>query len=54
MPSFEGSLQAKEPIFAAMTNGETLNISIGGAQRTAPLADAADKFKKFAAACAKR
>jgi hypothetical protein len=54
VPSFEGSLQAKEPIFAAMTNGETLNISIGGAQRTAPLADAADKFKKFAAACAKR
>lgn len=54
VPSFEGSLQVKDPIFAAMTSGETLNISIGGAQHTAPLADAADKFKKFTAACAKR
>ncbi|TLG78736.1 hypothetical protein [Methylocystis sp. B8] len=54
VPSFEASLQTKDPIFAAMTSGETLNISIGGAQRTAPLADAAEKFKKFTAACAKR
>jgi hypothetical protein len=54
VPSFEGSLPAKDPIFAAMSNGETLNIAIGGAQRTAPLADATEKFKKFAAACAKR
>jgi hypothetical protein len=54
VPSFEGSLQAKDPIFAAMTSGGTLNVSIGGAQRTAPLADATEKFKKFAAACAKR
>jgi hypothetical protein len=54
VPSFEASLQVKDPIFAAMTSGETLSISIGGAQRTAPLADAAEKFKKFTAACAKR
>lgn len=54
VPSFEASLQTKDPIFAAMTSGETLNISIGGAQRTAPLADAVEKFKKFTAACAKR
>ncbi len=53
-PSFEGRLTAKDPIFAAMTSGETLNITIGGAQRTAPLADATEKFKKFTAACAKR
>ncbi len=32
----------------------TLAIAIGGAKRTAPLADATEKFKKFAAACAKR
>jgi hypothetical protein len=37
-----------------MTGGETLDIAIGGAKRTAPLADATEKFKKFAAACAKR
>ncbi|MGD9658568.1 MAG: hypothetical protein AB7U61_13200, partial [Methylocystis sp.] len=54
VPSFEGSLPAKDPIFAAMTGGETLNIAIGGAQRMAPLADATEKFKKFVAACAKR
>jgi hypothetical protein len=54
VPSFEGSLPAKDPIFAAMAGGDTLNIAIGGAQRTAPLADATEKFKKFAAACAKR
>ncbi|MFO1124450.1 MAG: hypothetical protein U1E25_03555 [Methylocystis sp.] len=54
VPSFEGRVAAKDPIFAAMTSGETLTIAIGGAQRTAPLAEATDKFKKFAAACAKR
>jgi len=54
VPSFEGRLPAKDPIFSAMTGGETLDIAIGGAQRTAPLADAAEKFRKFAAACAKR
>lgn len=54
VPSFEGRLPAKDPIFAVMAGGETLDIAIGGAQRTAPLADATEKFKKFAAACAKR
>lgn len=54
VPSFEGRLPAKDPIFAAMTSGETLGVAIGGAKRTAPLAAAAEKFKKFAAACAKR
>ncbi len=53
-PSFEGRLPAKDPIFAAMTSGETLEIAVGGAKRTAPLANASEKFKKFAAACAKR
>jgi hypothetical protein len=53
-PSFEARLPAKDPIFAAMTGGDTLNIAIGGAQRTAPLAEATEKFKKFAAACGKR
>ncbi|ULO23335.1 hypothetical protein [Methylocystis sp. SB2] len=54
VPSFEGSLPAKDPIFAAMVGGETLDIAVGGTKRSAPLADAAEKFKKFAAACAKR
>jgi hypothetical protein len=54
VPSFEGSLPAKDPIFAAMPGGETLDIAVGGTKRSAPLANAAEKFKKFAAACAKR
>jgi hypothetical protein len=54
VPSFEGSLPAKDPIFAAMAGGETLDIAVGGTKRSAPLANAAEKFKKFAAACAKR
>jgi hypothetical protein len=54
VPSFEGSLPAKDPIFAAMAGGETLDIAVGGIKRSAPLADATEKFKKFAAACAKR
>jgi len=53
-PSFEGRLPAKDPIFAAMADGQTLDVAIGGAKRSAPLADASEKFKKFAAACAKR
>lgn len=54
VPSFEGSLPAKDPIFGAMVGGETLDIAVGGTKRSAPLADAKEKFKKFAAACAKR
>lgn len=54
VPSLEGSLPAKDPIFGAMVGGETLDIAVGGTKRSAPLADAAEKFKKFAAACAKR
>ena len=53
-PSFEGRLPAKDPIFAAMAGGQMLDVAIGGTKRSAPLADASEKFKKFAAACAKR
>jgi hypothetical protein len=54
VPSFEGRLPAKDPVFAAMAGGQTLDVAIGGTKRSAPLADASEKFKKFAAACAKR
>jgi hypothetical protein len=54
VPSFEGRLPAKDPVFAAMSGGQTLEVAIGGTKRSAPLADASEKFKKFAAACAKR
>lgn len=53
VPSFEGRLPAKDPIFQAMTQGETLTVAVGPGKHDAPLTGAADKFKKFAAACAK-
>jgi hypothetical protein len=53
VPSFEGTLPAGDPIFAAMSAGGTLAVAVGPARETAPLKGAADKFEKFAAACAK-
>jgi hypothetical protein len=53
VPSFEGTLPAGDPIFAAMSAGGTLAVAVGPARETAPLKGAADKFGKFAAACAK-
>lgn len=54
VPSFEGRLPAKDPIFTAMATGETLDLSVGSAKHSTPLAGDSDKFRKFAAACAKR
>ncbi len=53
VPSFEGSIAAKDPIFAAMVGGDTLVVAVGPAKHDAPLTGAGEKFKKFAAACAK-
>lgn len=53
VPSFEGSLKASDPIFAAMASGVTLEVVVGASKQSAPLAGAAEKFKKFSAACAK-
>ena len=53
VPSFEGTFSAAEPIFRAMASGATLEVAVGLSKQSAPLAGAADKFKKFAAACAK-
>lgn len=53
VPSFEGSFKANDPIFAQMLNGGTLEVVVGPSKQTAPLSGAAEKFKKFAAACVK-
>ncbi|WP_370568536.1 hypothetical protein [Methylocystis sp. Sn-Cys] len=53
VPSFEGRLPANDPIFEAMATGETLAAIIGPSKQTAPLKGAAEKVKKFIAACAK-
>ncbi len=52
-PSFDGSLPANDPIFAAMAGGGTLLMTVGPSKETAPLTGAAEKVKKFAQACAK-
>jgi hypothetical protein len=54
VPSFEGSLPAKEPLFAALAGGsETLAITVGHSTDKETLKGAAEKFAKFNAACAK-
>jgi hypothetical protein len=54
VPSFEGRIAADDPIFRAMTSAKTLEATIGAAKQSAPLAGAADKVKRFTAACKKR
>lgn len=53
VPSFEGSFKAADPIFRALAGGIALEIVVGPSKQSAPLTGAGDKFKKFAAACAK-
>jgi hypothetical protein len=54
VPSFEGSLPAKEPLFAAIAGGAaSLTIAVGPSTDTETLKGAAEKFAKFNAACAK-
>lgn len=53
VPGFEGRLAAGDPIFAALAGGETLAVTVGPSKQTAPLKGAAEKFRKFAAACAR-
>lgn len=53
VPSFEGRLDARDALFAALGNGETLTVVVGPARQSAPLAGQSEKFRKFVAACAK-
>jgi hypothetical protein len=53
VPSFEGSLPASDPVFAAMAGGETLAMAVGPSKDTVTLKGAGEKPEKFAAACAK-
>jgi hypothetical protein len=53
VPSFEGRISTSDPIFEAMAGAETLVATVGPSKQTAPLKGAAEKIRKFAAACAK-
>jgi hypothetical protein len=53
VPSFEGSLDAVDPVFTALADGLTLTVRVGPSTQSAPLAGQGDKFRKFAAACAR-
>jgi hypothetical protein len=52
-PSFEGSLAAIDPLVGALADGRTLTVRVGPSIQSAPLSGQSDKFRKFAAACAK-
>jgi hypothetical protein len=54
VPSFKGKMPATDPLFAAMTQGKEVAITIGPSRQTAPLKGAAEMIAKFIAACAKR
>lgn len=53
VPGFEGRIGAGDPIFAALAGADALTVVIGASRQTAPLKGAAEKFRKFAAACAR-
>jgi hypothetical protein len=54
VPSFEGSVPAKEALFAALAGGSgTLAITVGPSKDSVTLKGAGEKFSKFNAACAK-
>lgn len=53
VPSFEGRLDARHPLIAALQGGDTLTVAVGPSRQSAPLAGQAAKFSKFAADCAK-
>lgn len=52
VPSFEGRMDATDPLFAALADGRTLTVRVGPSTQSAPLDGQGDKFRKFAAACA--
>jgi hypothetical protein len=54
VPSFEGRFGAGAPILAALAAGDTMRVTVGVSRQSAPLAGSSDKFRKFAAACAKQ
>lgn len=53
VPSFEGRIDARHPLLGALENGKTLTVVVGPSKQSAPLAGQSEKFRKFAAACAK-
>jgi hypothetical protein len=53
VPSFEGTFKAADPIMKALAGAAALEVVVGPSKQSAPLAGAADKFTKFAAACAR-
>ena len=53
VPSFEGRLDARDPLVRALADGRTLTVRVGPSMQSAPLAGQGEKFRKFVAACAK-
>jgi hypothetical protein len=51
-PGFEGRIDARHPLVAALQNGGTLRVAVGPSTQSAPLDGQSETFRKFAATCA--
>jgi hypothetical protein len=53
-PSFEGSMPAGDPLFAALSKERTLAFVVGPSRDQVPLADIGDKADRFIRLCQKK
>jgi hypothetical protein len=53
VPSFEGTLAATDPLFAALSNADDLSIDVGVAHQDVPLQLIGDKAVEFPGLCRK-
>ena len=53
-PSFQGSMAAGDPLFAALRQAKQLAMTVGPSRQQVPLKEIGDKADKFAKLCAKR
>lgn len=53
VPSFEGELDPRDPIFAAMAKAARLSVTVGPSRQSAPLDGVGDKAARFAQKCAR-
>ena len=53
-PSFQGTMPAGDPLFAALRQAKQLVMTVGPSRQQVPLKEIGDKGEKFAKLCAKR
>jgi hypothetical protein len=53
-PSFQGEMPAKDPLFAALANEQTLGFVVGSSRDKVPLKEIGDKADRFGRLCQKK